>query len=509
MTLAGPLPRASAFPQDQQFLEHLFEPPEAWHLDYWHNRPLAPYMVDLSMDPIATDEDREAVQLLKDGWFSPVYLFDPLPIGVPPPWDINPYNSATWDSYRHGLTWTEPLIRVWLTDGDVECLDLMIEVICDWWFHNQEYPGASAYAWRDNPTSRRLERFMWFWEFFRSQAGEHFNRFFARQLLEIIQVHAEYNNNDVYYNPNSNHGLMLNTALLEALAMMPEYRGSETWRETLERRMPTYIEDNFTTLGYYREQTPSYHKYAVSRLGPMAKLLRMYDLDPIPPIDETARTAASLGPFLARRPIGYLANIGDSACSKMRDYWARWEDWWGEDMPSVAPDIIPNPREDQSHFMVDVEVGYAVFTAGELYLNGDDPGPDTYLLFRCNATPYTHTHADALSFMFYGMGHDWLIDSGGPYAYDLSFERQYLISHRAHNVVVVDHGSSGFEPVEPLAYDRTVDGDFVESRHIMPEADHVRRVTFVPPYSMELHDVVTSTDGDPHVYSQILLVIND
>jgi hypothetical protein len=302
---------------------------------------------------------------------------------------------------------------------------------------------------------------------------------------------------------------MLTLALLESLAMMPEYRGSADWRATLEQRLPEYIQDNFTTLGYFREPTPYYHKYAVSRLAPMTKLLRIYDLDPIPNLDESIRTAASLGPFLARPSNGIMANVGDSAASAMRDYWARWEDWWGEDMPAVAPDIIPNPREDQSHFMVDFEVGYAVFTAGELFLTSDDPGPDTFLFFRCNCMPYTHAHSDALSFMLFGMGHDWLIDSGGPYSYQAIPERMYVAGYRAHNVVVVDGGDSDFEPVEPLAYDRTVDGDFVESRHLMAAADHVRRVTFVPPYSVEIHDVITSTDGNPHVYSQILHVIID
>jgi hypothetical protein len=505
-TQSGQLPPAPLL-----LLEELFEPAEAWSFDYWRGRPPAADLIDLPLDPVASDADRDAVALMKDGWFQPVSTFPPVEIGVPPPWDVNPYNSNTWDLYRHALTWTEPLVKVWLTDGDDECLALMCAIIDSWRLHNPPPGGASAYAWNDCASAWRTQRLVWFWEMYRPSANHRFRAAFATPLLYMIREHAEYCADDANYNPNSNHGLMLTTSLLEVVGVLPEYRDSSDWHGVVDVRMPPFLDDNFSAAGFHMEQTPSYHKYMVGRIAEMAAFINRTGMAPVPQMDETARRAASLEVYLSR-PNGVLASIGDCSRTTLGDYLSRWYDWWGDDLPGLAESTLPNPRADDSRFLVDFESGYAVFFADRIYVPGacrprGEDESDMYAVFRCNATSYNnHVHADTLSFTLYGLGWDWLIDSGGPWAYVFTQERYYVIGYRAHNVVLVDESDSVFQPVELVDFDRTEQGDYVECRHHLETAQQTRRLLFTPPYTVELRDTLVSTDATPHAYSQVFHV---
>ena len=487
-----------------------FAEPRAWSWSYWQTRALPPRLIDLPLNPIATDADRAQVQAMKQGDFQPVFTYPPLPLGVPPPWDTNPYGSSTWDLYRHSLIWTEPLVRVWLTDGDEESRDLMCTIIADWQAHNAEWPGASAYAWNESAVAWRCQRLLWFWEMYRTHVGPDVDMDFAMLLLDTLHAQAAYCADDTHYHPQSNHGLMLTTALLEVVGTLPQFIDAPAWQAVVYERMPTFVEDNFSALGFHMEQTPAYHDYLVDRLARMAAFANALGMEPVPRMDETARSAAALTPWLAQ-PNGTLVSIGDCSLTSIGNYAAQWDVWWPHDPPVVAPSTLANPRQDESCFLVDPGAGYAILAACPPYgSGGSGAAPDTYASFRCNATPYgSHVHVDALSFTLYGGGRAWVIDPGGPYNYQFGNPRAYLVGYRAHNVLLVDEAEIDHAPVEVLSYDRLPDGDFVECRHKMPTATQVRRFTLRPPHEIEVRDAVVAADGVPHHYSQLFHMPDD
>ncbi len=503
----GAEPRPATAPLGDPFSE-FFLPPEAWGCEYWETKPLPARLIDLPVNPVATPQDRQKVEDMKQGIFQPVYTYDPLPLGVPPPWDVNPYGSSTWDLWRHSLVWTEPLVKVWLTDGDADSFDLMREIVEDWWAHNSTPPGASPQAWSEGAVAWRCQRLLWFWEMYRTHCPAGLDTDLAMLLVEAIQTHANWC--ATHYYPHSNHGLMLTTSLLEVVGVMPEFIEAPAWRDEVSARMGPFLDENFSDLGFHLEQTPSYHIYMVDRLACMAAFETAVDMPPTPNLDQTARAAASLAPWLSR-PNALLIGIGDCSNTGIWTCLSKYAGWWPADTPVAAPSSLPNPRDDESSFLVDFESGYAIFGAGPPYrLGGTGCPEDAYATFRCNSTNFcSHVHSDGLSFTVYGLGRNWLIDPGGPYNYAAGYPRLFFTGYRAHNVLLVDEAASHFAPVELLGLERQLEGDYVECRHEMAAATQVRRFTFRPPREFEVRDVVWATDAAPHTYSQLFHVHED
>jgi hypothetical protein len=478
--------------------EELFGDRAARELEYWRTKPLAPDLLAFSLQPRATDADREAAARMKAGEFRPSGLFDWQPIGVPPPWDENPLGNNSWDFYRHALRWIEPLVTVWFDDGDAESLTLAREIVRDWRNKNGQRPGASPYAWFDHSVVYRLRVFCWLWELGRTR--EAVDEGFAIELVELIHSHAELLASGELYAPRSNHGLEQNSALLGAAILFPEFRGAERWREMAYQRVEAYVADNFSPEGFHLEQSPGYHWYVLSRLAPLTRYLRVNQQPPMPALEETAHRAASVWPYLVR-PNGHVANVGDTHDQPARGIHECWKKWRGDAPPPVARSTLPDPRQTPGEFLLSFDAGYAIFTAYPI--DAKEPEPDTYVLYKCNAFPYTHHHTDALSFMLYGLGSDWLVDAGA-YSYDQDApQRKYVRSPRAHNLVLIDGEDSKLGRVELVDFGRTEHGDFVSARHHLPQATHTRTLTFVPPYTIEISDELVSADARPHTYSQL------
>ena len=476
----------------------LFDDPTVQRLEYWRAKPLASILVAHSLTPVATDADRAAVARLKAGEFSPRNIYAGLDLGVPPRWDENPLGSSTWDFYRHALLWAAPLVSVWYTDGDAESLALLQDIIRDWRRHNGEPPGVSEYAWYDHAVSHRLRLFCWIWELYRTSDAP--TETFAQDLLRLIHAHAEAIADEDMYVPSSNHGLEQNLALLGAAVTVSEFRDAPRWFDLVSRRMTAYVAENFSPEGFHREQSPGYHWFVLVRLGRMIEYLRVNDRPLFSGLDETARRAAVVWPYLIR-PNNQVANIGDTSTSPAPAYMPSWGRWWGNDTPITAASSMLNPRSDAGEFLLDFDVGYAVFTGYSI--SGPQPTCDTYALFKCNAFAYAHAHPDALSFILYGRGRDWLVDAGMFSYEDQAPQRQFVRSARAHNLVLVDEQDFRFGEVELVDFGRTERGDFVTVRHHLPQATHTRTITFIWPETIEIHDVLSATDNEPHTYTQL------
>jgi hypothetical protein len=435
---------------------------------------------------------------MKSGEFRASDDFDWLSIGVPPPWDVNPVNSTTWDLWRHSLFWLDPLVAAWWVDGDEESLALVEATIRDWQAHNPEPPGASSYAWSDHSIANRLGYFCRLWELYR--ASDNAEPAFASFLLELIHRHAEEIDGGRTYDADSNHGMLQNAALLVATVAVPEFAAAERWRATAYERMSVYVAENFSAEGFHLEQSPGYHLAALYRLGSTSRFLRVHDRPAIETLDSSIRRAATVWPWLIRST-GALVDVGDTWATGGGNYRSKWEYWWGSAAVSAAESTLPNPRNDAAGFLLSFGVGYAIFTAYPI--EAADPDPDTYVFFKCNAFPYTHYHRDALSFLLTGLGQDWIIDSGVHSHNEHSPERIYVRGPRAHSVVLVDESDFRLGPVHLVDYGRTSEGDFVTAAHELPNAQHERQLTFVPPVSVNLRDWLSATDGLAHTYTQV------
>jgi hypothetical protein len=483
-------------------LEELLEQPRMAEVSYWRSKPPLAATLAYSLQPRLTASERQAVRRFKRGHFRPNAVFPWKPLAVPPPWGADPSQSSTYDFYRHSLRWMVPLVEQWSCEGDNECLQLVQRTIASWIQANSRPPGASRYAWYDHACSYRTRVFCWFWELWRRSDALH--RDSARLLLASIYQHATYLADDRNYHPTSNHALHMDASLLAAALTFPEFKAAEHWQATANRRLAAYARGNFAPEGFHLEQSPSYHWYVLERIGETLAFLRE-NREPAPPILGEAMThGLAAWPYLIR-PDGAVPNIGDSDHYALRTWRKRAARFMGCEPPQPAASTLPNPRGDGASFLVSFKAGYAVFTSYPISCSS--PQTDTYALFRCNAWQHSaHCHCDALSFELFGLGREWLVDSGKFNYQPQSPERQYMRSSRAHNVVLVDDKDFRFHPVKLLAHGRTNVEDFVQVCHELPRARHVRRFSFRPPRRIRLTDELEAVDGNAHTFTQLLHV---
>lgn len=494
---AEPAARKRAARPEKPFLDS-----KTPNLEYWRRKPLPRELLSHSLDVNPGAQGREAAARMRAGWFRPTELFDELRLGVPPPWDKNPPGSNTWDLARHSLRWMKPLVEVWRTTGDAECLALAQRIVRDWRVHNARFPGSSEQVWGSHAPANRMRVLCWFWELYRT--SDALEERFARELLELIRLHGDFLARGITYRPRLNHGMEQNLALLEAAFVLAELPDAQRWQKVAHRRLRKYVSDNFSPEGFLLEQSPGYHWFVLEKLGALARFLRVNELPTISGVDETARRAASVWPYLVK-PNNRLVNIGDTHVASAQPHRRRWERWWGAgNEPETAASTHRGPRPEPGEFVLSFKAGYAIFTAYPR--DAAQPEPDTYALFKCNAFEYAHYHRDALSFVLYGLGRDWLIDSGSYNFMETAPERIYMRSARAHNLVLVDEADFELGPVKLLDHGRTAEGDFVQAQHRLPKAVHTRTFHFRPPASVEIRDHLVARDRRPHRFSQLLHV---
>ena len=475
--------------------------PKAASPDYWHTKPPLPATFYYARKPVASKRDREDVCKLKAGEFRPSYIFDWQPLGVPPPWGKTPDGNTSWDFYRHALRWTEPLVKTWAADGDADSINLMKKILTDWIDQNGVYPGQSDYAWYDHAVAGRLRMFCWFWEVWR--ASDDYDPEFAKLLLAAIYQHAQCTCDPKVYPANSNHGLDMTGSLLAAALTLPEFKESADWEKLGLRRLSQYAEQQFSPEGFHLEQSPFYHRYVLDRLGRTAAFLHANGRSLPDEFVGSMRRAEAAWHWL-RRTDGTAPTIGDTPVIN-RSLRAVADDLLGgADAMRASLSPPPNPRDDGSHFLMSFAAGYAIFTT---YLPYDPPQtvPDaqTHVVFKCNSFQSPHYHHDALSFVLYALGREWLVDSGQLNYEEETAPRLYMRSARAHNVVLIDDEDFDFHPLELIDSGRDARGDFVSVRHKLPQAVHTRTFRFIPPRTIEITDELEATDGQSHVYAQL------
>ncbi len=474
--------------------------PEAANPDYWRSKPTLAMTALPPTSPTASKRDLEAVSRMKRGEFTSYSRFPWKPLGVPPPWDTNPLGNRTWDMYRHALRWTEPLLRAYISNSDLDSLRLMQRVLSDWIEKNSAPPGRSEFAWYDHAVGMRLREVCWFWEVWRK--SELFDPEFARLLLASVYQHAAYLRDPRVYPADSNHAQDVDASLMVAAITFPEFKDASAWRALAEQRTEAYLSANFSPEGVHLEQSPFYHWYVLQKAAGVYQYLTANGVTPPPAMTGAIRGAAAVMPYLVK-PDGLFPQVGDTEGgpeAKQAQYLAQV---LGGPAPAAAPPSA-NPRSDGASFFLSFAAGYAIFTAYPV--GTSKPRPDTYALFKCNSFPYAHAHYDALSFVLYGLGRDWIVDSGKFNYEENTPGRRYMRSSRAHNVVLVDGADFQTDPMRLLDWGRTEKGDFVTVIHEMRQAHHTRTFEFVPPNTILISDVLQSADGKPHTYSQLFHV---
>ena len=117
----------------------------------------------------------------------------------------------------------------------------------------------------------------------------------------------------------------------------------------------------------------------------------------------------------------------------------------------------------------------------------------------------SHGHKDAMNFILYGYGSSLIIDSGGPYNYNMDKNslriRKGFDSSKSHNIVTVD--SQDYHPGDTrlLRYHDTQTYSFIEAENVKyPHVIYKRAILLLKPDVVIVIDHLTSNDQTKHQY---------
>jgi len=249
-------------------------------------------------------------------------------------------------------------------------------------------------------------------------------------MLKAFRDHALYLMDPKHFRSYSNWGLMESNGLYHVGVFFPEFKAAETWRKTAMERLYGELDKQVYPDGAQVELSSGYHQVSLRnfvlalRFGRLngqeipndylAKLERMYHYDLYMAMPNLKMPALNDGGWTDIRP---LMEEGFAFFPGRADFqWAATEGREGT-RPETASCAFPY--------------------AGHFVMRAGWEAGDPYLFFDGGPFGYGHQHEDKLNIVVYSHERVHVTDPGN-YQYDTSKWREYILSTRAHNTVMVD-----------------------------------------------------------------------
>jgi hypothetical protein len=435
-------------------------------------------------------------------------------------WAFNPTTQAdskwprnhewTWQLNRH-TTW-EDLGRAFYATGDEKYAREFAAELKSW---IQDCPVPIEKA-ANGPFSR--------WRTIEAgiRAGtvwpEVFPRFLAAKAFDddavvlMVKSYVEHAQYLTQFHTRGNWLTMEANGLYHAGALFPEFKDAKLWRQTALDRLDHELDAQVYPDGVQIELAPGYHGVALHNfLGPVNLEARTGFA---PPASYLAKTEKMFDYFLySMQPNRCMAPLNDSGPNSIIGYMVlgaklfpgRAEFQWAA---TAGREGTPPDRTS-------VEFPYA----GQFFMRSGWDSGACWLCMDGGPFGFGHQHEDKLSVILTAFGHPLLVE-GGTYTYDASQWRRYILSSRAHNVVLVDGLEQNRRKEPPETY--VVKTPLPHVWESNPEFDHAaavydegygpkaarlvrqtRHVFFLKPDLFIIVDELEPKDGGPHTYDAL------
>ncbi|WP_214757831.1 heparinase II/III family protein [Exiguobacterium sp. s123] len=419
LLLADPITRSNLTSSGTARLAHEYMRQMAPHVPYEYERLSEAKAIDY------------ANRALKGDWYVPS---TPYRLSVP---NIDTFNwhrdipSSSSNSYPfqiHYLTVLNQLTQAYNATNDTAYLKYGMRVVKSW---TKAHPVANykQYRWpyNDHGTSVRTFHLLNFWDVYKS-SSLYKDTAFTGLMLRTLHEHGTLLATSSFYKYEHNHGVFQDMALTAIAQTFPQFDQSARWKTIADSRLDKQIRHSITSDAVHLEHSPGYQAYmyhvldrfviwaddnrftlpsSMNRVEYMPKQLT-YMVKPngtLPIFGDTsgARRTTSIIPHIDDFPqLAYAVSGGKEGSrppltvkkistqySFMREYWS-------------AP-----PRAFNQATQVMMTAGYH---------------------------SSAHKHADDLSIDLYGLGRDFIIETG-RYGYTNRPERQRVFGVDAHNTV--------------------------------------------------------------------------
>jgi hypothetical protein len=373
---------------------------------------------------------------------------------------VSPGTSPTPD-FIHALNrqqfWLD-LHQAYLASGDTKYVGEIMYQLADWSSEFASLATPSAWSAADRSgwlldTSVRAENFTWTLFTLLNDGG--FSNASVSLLLYKLVQHGDflYSNAVSTADLASNRTLTLAKGLHYLGVLLPEADNAALWSDTARDLLFRTMDAQFYPDGAHVEQSPGY------TVGAVEDLLEAKRLDQLNgfawPSDRSVRLSNAIGSYWQLlSPNGARPALGDTYRITSVTLFLKANQIQGV---TTWPEAKPRPRDawlfgtslvgDKLSNPVTPALGnrgknYAMPTGGYYVARSDNSASATQLIFDAGPKGGFHGHADQLAFELFSGGRP-LVKDPGPYRYDTSADRAYVISTRAHNTVNIDGANQG------------------------------------------------------------------
>lgn len=341
-------------------------------------------------------------------------------------WPAN--NEWTWQLNRH--EYWPVLANAYRASGDEKYAAEFVRELQSW-VHDCPVPlgrpdNKPLSRWRTIEAGIRVGT-VWPGVFFGFLHSKSFDDDALVLMLKSFAEHAQY----LQKFPTSGNWLEMETnGLYHVGALFPEFKESRLWRETALGRFTHEIDVQVYPDGAQYELAPGYHGVALGNfLGPV-HIAKMTGF--APPVDYLAKLERMFDYFLySMQPTRMTPPLNDSGAGPVTHWMAQGATLYPsrQDFLWVATD----GREGKAPSQTSHEFPYA----GQFIMRSGWNPDALWLCMEGGPFGYGHQHEDKLGVLITAYGKAMLTE-GGVYTYDASEWRRYVLSSRAHNVVLVD-----------------------------------------------------------------------
>ncbi|WP_409295033.1 alginate lyase family protein [Peribacillus sp. SCS-26] len=343
-------------------------------------------------------------------------------------WRLDPLKDRSWRFWLHCLIVVEQLVTGFNFSKDTRFLDKAIAILMNWKENN--YPNSlSEMAWNDHSTALRLIEISNLFETLR--INQYRTETFSDFCL-LAEIHCRKLADPKFYMEKHNHGFDQDIALFIASQIFNGLPNAKEWSSLAIQRMRKQLKHLFAEDGSYREHSPGYGYLFLNRIKKFMEFLKNTRNEFYRELEQIVEKHIEFLAYICQ-PDGRIPNIGDSQpqlinINKLSNSSMEVLDSI-KFVASKGKEGVP-PEHLNKIFP---DGGYAAFRNTWKYTSRT-----VQLVFLASFHSRVHKHHDDLSFTLFAHGIPLLIDAG-KYNYNYSSkERQYVVSSRAHNSVVVD-----------------------------------------------------------------------
>ena len=423
-------------------------------------------------------------------------------------WPAN--HEWTWQLSRHAM-WVD-LGRAWYATGDRRYAEEFVRELKSWVeacpLPRKKADNKAFSRWRTIEAGIRAGS-VW---------PEVYHLFLAAgpfdddAMILFLKSYAEHALYLMQFHTGGNWLTMEANGLYHAGALFPEFRDAKLWRDTALERLGKELDIQVYPDGAQVELAPGYHGVSVQNfLGPV-NLVPLTGFEV--PKEYTAKMEKMFDYFLySMQPTRCTPALNDSGAGSV----VKWMETGAKLFPGrqdflwVATDGKQG-REPEP-------VSYVFPYAGQCFMRSGWDRQARWLCMEVGPFGYGHQHEDKLGITLTAFGKPLLVE-GGVYTYDASAWRRYVLSSRAHNVVLVDgmDQSRRKAPREsyvvqaplPHVWQSTAEYDYAAATYdegwgsnAVRTVKHTRQVFFVKPDFFVVADELEPSDEAPHTYEAL------